>query len=108
MVYISVIITHILQITIFFPYEGHITVNGIQEALIPFYSELIPKLPQAGFEPGTYDSLLLEFAVTLKPTQPPLPDEEIKICVVIVHFFATGKQLRRSEIFLLSLVKNDH
>ena len=31
-------------------------------------------LPQAGFEPGIYDSLLLEFAVAHKPTQPPRPD----------------------------------
>ena len=33
-------------------------------------------MSQVGFEPGIYDSLLLEFAVAHKPTQPPRPDNK--------------------------------
>ena len=32
-------------------------------------------MSRAGFEPGIFDSLLLEFAVAHKPTQPPRPNE---------------------------------
>ena len=38
------------------------------------HSTYLFSLPQMGFEPGIYDSLLLEFAVAHKPTQPPRPD----------------------------------
>ena len=51
----------------------------------PFFSELLVNdnsyiwlpynhfVPRAGFKPGTYEFLLLEFAVAHKPTRPPRP-----------------------------------
>ena len=33
-------------------------------------------MSQVGFEPGIFDSLLLEFVVAQKPTQPPRPDNK--------------------------------
>ena len=38
-----------------------------------YITGILYSLPQAGFEPGIYDSLLLEFAVAYKPTQSPRP-----------------------------------
>ena len=36
---------------------------------------------RAGFKPGIYDSLLLEFAVAYKPTQPPRLDRSCSLCL---------------------------
>ena len=40
--------------------------------IFSIYNVNIKLLPQARFEPGIYESLLLEFAVAHKPTQPTL------------------------------------
>ena len=38
-------------------------------------------MSRAGFKPGIYDSLLLEFAVAYKPTQPPRLDRSCSLCL---------------------------
>ena len=47
--------------------------------------------PQEGFEPGIYNSLLLEFAVTHTPTQPPRPNRFSKSLAVIVRDYLPTK-----------------
>ena len=49
--------------------------SGGQTGLLSLKNDgAIKYMTQAGFKPGIKDSLLLEFAVTHKPTQPPQPD----------------------------------
>ena len=52
------------------------SIDVYSRPIIPFYSD---------FEPGIYDSLLLEFAVAHKPTQLPWPDQGLNLGMGIIY-----------------------
>ena len=60
-------------------------------------------MSRAGFEPGVYDYLLLEFAVAQKPTQPPQPNTEKYYYNKFLTFFVNSTFLS-SIYFIICLV----
>ena len=66
-------------------------------------SYLVSVYPQAGLEPGIYDSLLLEFAVAHKPTQPPWHGRMLSLDLSIYHTICYNKDLKRiNELYIFS------
>ena len=51
-----------------YPESPKVNSGSVWKATVTIY------MPQEGFKPRIYDSLLLEFAVAHKPTHPPRPD----------------------------------